>query len=229
MQVECMERTIQVFVVEDHKCVMWGLEKLVESERPRMCLVGRAHGRQEALEGAVLLRPDVILLDLDLNGDSSLEFLPRLLQAGDARVLILTGCRDQAIWARAMMLGARGIVRKDESADVLVKAILRVAAGELWLDRTMTGRVFSAFTGDAKDAMDADARLIASLTPKERQIIGELCHQRGANSNAIASRLCMSEHTLRNHLTSIYGKLGVKNRVGLVMYALEHELAPART
>ena len=225
MQADCLERVINVFVVEDHKCVLWGLEKLVEGERPRMHVVGRAYSRQEALEGVALLQPDLILLDLDLKGECSLDFLPGLLLGGDARVLILTGSRDQADWSRAIMLGARGIVLKDEPAEVLVKAISRVAAGELWLDRGMTARVFSAFSGGSQDALDPDARMIATLTPRERQIIIEVCRQRGGNSEAIAARLFMSEHTLRNHLTAIYGKLGVKNRVGLVMYALEHELA----
>ena len=225
MQAECLETAVQVFVVEDHKCVLWGLERLVDGEQPRMRIVGRALSRQDALEGVTRMQPDVILLDLDLNGESSLEFLPRLMQCGEARVLILTGCRDHDTWARAVMLGARGIVAKDESADVLIKAIMRVSEGELWLDRNTTARVFTAFSNGGQDALNPDAKLIATLTPKERQIVAAVCEQRGANSEAIAARLFMSEHTLRNHLTSIYGKLGVKNRVGLVMYALEHQLS----
>lgn len=226
MQAECLEAVVvRVFVVEDHKCVLWGLERLVDGEQPRMRIVGHAVSRQEALEGAARLQPDVILLDLDLNGESSLDFLPQLLQTGDARVLVLTGCREQDTWARAVLIGARGIVPKDEPADVLIRAITRVAEGEVWLDRNTTARAFTAFAKGGKDALDPDARLIASLTPKERQIVAAVCQQRGANSEAIAARLFMSEHTLRNHLTSIYGKLGVKNRVGLVMYALEHQLA----
>lgn len=220
------QQTIDVFLVEDHKCVLWGLERLIDSERPRMRVVGKAHNRSEALGGARRTSPNVILLDLDLNGESSLEFLPQLMeQHAGARVLVLTGSRDSGMREHAVLNGASGVVLKDEPAEILIKAIQRVHEGELWLDRTTTAKVFSAFANGGAAKLDPEAKKIAALTPKERQIIVAVVDERGAKSQAIAAGLHMSEHTLRNHLTTIYSKLGVKNRVELVMYAMENELA----
>jgi DNA-binding NarL/FixJ family response regulator len=195
-----------------------------------MRVVGTAHNRGEALGAARMTSPDIVLLDLDLNGENSLDFLPELLQEGEARVLVLTGSRDSAMHEHAIFKGARGVVLKDEPADTLIKAIDRVHQGELWLDRATTGRVFSAFASGGAKRVDPEAAKIATLTPKERRIVVAICEQRGAKSQSVADSLHMSEHTLRNHLTSIYSKLDVRNRVELVIYALEHGLAqPAAT
>lgn len=214
------EQAIKVFLVEDHKCILWGLERLVAGEQTHMRVVGKAHNRIEAMEGIRLALPNVVLLDLDLGGDSSLDFLPELLNQSEARVLILTGSHDNKLLERAVILGAKGIVLKDEPAEVLLEAIKRVHRGELWLDRATMARMLGAFTRPGPAAVQIDP-----LTPKERQIIRAIVQQRGAISDIIAADLCMSGHTLRNHLTTIYQKLGVKNRLELVMYALEHHLA----
>src|SRR5438445_13101079 len=91
------EQTINVMLVDDHKCILWGLEKLIENEHPRMHVVAKAHNRAEAIAGARDIHPDVILLDLDLNGDSSLDFLPELRKNDDVHVLILTGRSDSSM------------------------------------------------------------------------------------------------------------------------------------
>lgn len=220
------EQAIKVFLVDDHKCILWGLERLVAGEQPRMLVAGKANTRGEAMNGIRLTQPNIVLLDLDLGDDNSLDFLPELLQLSQARVLILTGLRDSTQLERAVMLGAKGIVLKDEPAEVLLEAIKRVHRGEFWLHRATMAQVLSAFTRG-----DSNTGKIDPLTPKERQIIHAIVHQRGATSDIIAADLCMSGHTLRNHLTTIYQKLGVKNRLELVMFALEHHLGapdPAR-
>jgi two-component system, NarL family, nitrate/nitrite response regulator NarL len=218
--------TINVMLVDDHKCLLWGLEKLIESESPRMHVVGKAHNRSEALAAAQTLSPDIILLDLDLNGNSSLDFLPELRTHSNAHILVLTGMRDSAARENAVLCGASGVVLKDQSAELLLKAIERVHAGELWLDRVTTAKIFSTIT-TGKGHFDPEEKKIATLTPKEREIIVAVVQKRGLTGHSVADRLHMSDHTLRNHLTSIYAKLEVKNRVDLVMYAIEHKLAPS--
>lgn len=225
MQSILSEQPISVFLVDDHKCVLWGLEKLVDGEQPRMRVVGKASSRAEAIAGVRETAPDVVLLDLDLGGAGSLEFLPELLQQSAAQVLILTGTRDPAMLERAIALGARGIVLKNEPAEVLLRAIERVHRGELWVERGLMTRVLGSFTRRREE--DPAASRIGSLTPKEHQIVCTIVQQRGAKGEAIAARLFMSEHTLRNHLTAIYRKLDLKNRLDLVMFALEHDLAKA--
>ncbi|MDD5250372.1 MAG: response regulator transcription factor [Rhodocyclaceae bacterium] len=223
MQLTSTEQTIGVFLVDDHKCVLWGLEKLVAGEQPRMRVAGKASNRADALAGIRAAAPNIVLLDLDLGGSSSLEFLPELLAQTAAQVLILTGTRDGALLERAVALGARGIVRKDESAEVLIQAIERVHQGELWLERSTLARVLGAFTRGERP--DPKAKQTEPLTPKERQIVAAIVDQRGAKGDVIAGDLHMSGHTLRNHLTTIYRKLDVRNRLELVMFALENNLA----
>ena len=95
---------IEVFLVDDHKCILWGLEKLVTGEHPRMRVAGKASSRADALLGIIQTAPNVVVLDLDLGSDNSLEFLPELLQKTSARILILTGARDQSMLDRAVTL-----------------------------------------------------------------------------------------------------------------------------
>jgi DNA-binding NarL/FixJ family response regulator len=213
---------IAVFLVDDHRCMLWGLEKLVAGEQPRMRVAGKAGNRDEALAGIADTRPDVVLLDLDLGGSSSLDFLPELIERSAAQVLILTGSRDTAAIERAVTLGARGCVRKEEAAEILISAIDSVHRGDLWLDRSTMARVLGAMTRPRR--ADPKAPVVEPLTRKERQIVAAIVAQRGAKGDVIAAGLHMSGHTLRNHLTTIYRKLDVRNRLELVMFALENKL-----
>lgn len=227
MPTQAEQQPIKVFLVEDHKCILWGLEKLVDSEQPRMQVVGTAHSGAQALDGIRRSEPDIVLLDLDLGGDSSLSFLPEILQQPGIGVVVLTGSRDKSMLEQAVALGAGGILLKDEPAEVLLEAIRRVHRGELWIDRALMARVLGTFIGNGRAGSDAATRSVDPLTPKEQQIVRAIVEQRGANSNVIAANLYMSGHTLRNHLTTIYRKLDVKNRLELVMYAIEHRLTVA--
>lgn len=215
--------TIGVFLVDDHKCMVWGLERLIAGEQPRMRVAGKAHNGRDALAGVRLAQPDIVLLDLDLGGDSGLDLLPELLDVTAAGVIVLTGSRDAETLTRAATLGARGIVAKDEPAEVLVRAIDRVHEGELWLERAAMTRMLDRMKGQQGNA----AAEVDALTAKERQIVAAIVERRGANSKDVAAGLFISDHTLRNHLTTIYRKLDVRNRLELVMYALEHGLAKA--
>src|SRR5687768_17607475 len=116
-------KPINVLLVEDHKCVLWGLEKLIAGESPKLRVAGKASTTAEALAAAAQVKPDVILLDLDLNGEMSLDVLPELLRTSDAKVLILTGTRDPELRRRAMLAGARGLISKSEDAAILLRAI----------------------------------------------------------------------------------------------------------
>lgn len=222
---ELQKKTIRIMLVDDHQTMLWGLIRLIETEKPRMEVVGTAQTGSEALEKIAALAPDVVLLDLDLGGSSALELLPVLQSNPQLRVLIFTGERDQEKLDLAVFRGARGIVRKDAPAELLLKAIEKTAEGEIWLDRGTLGRVFSEFLAPKPpDKPDPEADKKATLTAKERKIIHVIVQGNGALNKTLADRLFISDHTLRNHLTSIYQKLGVNNRLELYVYALKHQL-----
>lgn len=218
---------IRVMIVDDHKAVVWGLERLVESAHPRMEMVATANSCADMLATVGSAKPDVILLDLDLNGESSVDALADLQRLSRGHVLILTGARDPGVQQTAIMKGARGVIGKDESAEVLLHAIERVHQGEVWINRMMMGKLLGAMSaGGGNEAhSDPEAVKIASLTQRERDIVRVMVQNRGDKSHAIAEALHISEHTLRNHLTVIYDKLGARNRLDLFAYALEHGLA----
>jgi two-component system, NarL family, nitrate/nitrite response regulator NarL len=165
-----------------------------------------------------------VLLDLDLDGHSGFEILPDLLAQRGLKALILSGHRDPLLRQQAMMLGASGFIGKDQPAQIILTAIERVQAGELWIDRASMGHVFNALTR-SEPSCDPEARRIASLTAKERDIIATLARSEGKPNKVLADQLGMAEHTLRNHLSAIYAKLGVRTRLALYMYALRHGLA----
>ncbi|HSQ21059.1 MAG TPA: response regulator transcription factor, partial [Blastocatellia bacterium] len=127
---------IKVLVIDDHVIVRAGLRMLIDNH-DGMIVVGEAGNRVDALDAAAREQPDIILLDLDIGGESGLDFLRELITtAPGARILVLTGVRDPEAHRRAVHLGAMGLVLKDKAAEVLIKAIEKVHAGEVWLDRS---------------------------------------------------------------------------------------------
>ncbi len=222
------QHTIRVFLVDDHPTILWGLKNLIQAEHPRMEVIGMASNCEDARTGIQTLVPDVILLDIDLGGKSSLDILQDLLSNSVSRVLVLTGTRDQEILDLAVQRGAHGILKKDVPPEQIVKAIIKIFQGELWLDRETLGRLFNGFVhGKQEQKPDIELTKQASLTAKERTIISAIVTETGATNKVIADQLFISEHTLRNHLTSIYHKLQVNNRLGLYVYACKHQMAKA--
>jgi len=222
---------IRVFLIDDHRSILWGLERLIESGRPAMRVVGSATSCNEAVGVLDKALPDVILLDLDLGTESGMDAIPKLLEASRARILILTGVRDESVHHEAIIAGARGIVEKEARAESILAAIKKVDEGELWLDRAATGKLLVEISrkNAKRGALDAEQQKMAALTVREREIIALATANAGATAKAIAQRLHISEHTLRNHLTAIYAKLGVANRLALFAYAHQHKLAKPRT
>lgn len=218
---------VRILLVDDHTIVRAGLRLLIESQ-PTLIVVGEAGTAGEALAATVQHRPDVILLDLKLGVESGLDLLPKLFAVCDrARVLILTGVTDADTHKQAARLGAMGLVLKEKPVEVLIKAIDRVHHGEIWFDRLLMGDVMAGITrarsNNGGSGANPDALNIATLTERERQVvtlIGE-----GLKNKALAERLFISETTVRHHLSSVFSKLNVSDRLELVIYAYRHGLA----
>lgn len=214
---------IKILLIDDHRSVLWGLEKLIDGEKPKMEVVGTATSSTEAMTLLASVSPDVILTDLDLNGESAVNIIPDLISNSKAKVLVLTGSRDLSLRDSAMLAGASGVVEKGDTAETILKAIEMVHQGEIWIDRSSTSRIFNELSRKkAADHEDPEQRKIASLTRKEKLTVAEIASDATANTKTIATRLYISENTLRNHLTSIYAKLELSNRLELFVYANKH-------
>ncbi len=216
--------TIRILLVDDHKTMLWGLERLIQAEGPSFTLVGSASDGAEATALCAALRPDIVLLDLDLKGSSSIDFLPALVANGSTRVVILSANRDQGTLAAAVKAGARGVVSKEAPTDDVLLAVRKVHGGELWLDQSLMQALLGQLVAPAPKA-DPEAERIATLTARERDVIGMIVQGKGALNKELAERAFISERTLRNHLTTIYQKLDVANRLELYVYAIKHGLS----
>ena len=216
--------TIRILLVDDHKTMLWGLERLIQAEGPGFALVGSASDGPSATALCKELAPDVVLLDLDLKGSSSLDFLPALLENPATRVVILSANRDQATLVSAVRLGARGVVGKEAPTDDMLAAIRKVHGGDLWLDQSLMQALLGQLVAPAQQ-QDPEGRRIATLTAREREVITMIVQGKGALNKELADRACISERTLRNHLTAIYQKLNVANRLELYVYATKHGLS----
>ena len=187
-----------------------------------MKVTGVAGNRDEALDAAASTQPDVIILDIVLGDEDGLSFLPELRQAArNTRVLVLTGLRSSESQRQAMRAGAMGVVLKDHAAEVLIKAIEKVHSGEVWLDRLTTGRVLQEINEEKQ--VDPEREKIDTLTERERQVVGLVGE--GLKNKQIAARLFISETTVTHHLSSVFSKLEVSDRLELVVYAFRHGLA----
>ena len=214
---------IRVFLIDDHRSILWGLEKLIDSNKPAMQVVGSATSCTEALRMLDAASPDVIVLDVDLGDQSGLDAIPQLIASSSAKILVLTGVRDESVHDKAVLAGARGVVRKEEAADTILTAITRVHEGQVWLYRAAIGRIFVEFSRKSTgQTLDREQRKIQTLSDRERQIIAAIASDTGATAKTVAELLHISEHTVRNHLTSIYDKLSVANRLALFAYAHKH-------
>ena len=133
---------------------------------------------------------------------------------------MLTSVHDGRVCEEAVMRGASGLVHKLESPGVISKAISQVHAGELWLEPHMLSRVFAALSMKGHAVGRSPASRAKDLTDRERQIIGVVVKHKGARAKVIADALHISSNTLRNHLATIYRKLGIHSRIDLILYAM---------
>lgn len=217
-------KRIHVLIIDEHSLVRAGLRMLIETQ-PFIRVIGEAGSGAEAIQIATEEQPDIILLDLDMDAEDWLDFLPAVVRAArSAKVIALARASDTDLQQQAVRAGARGIVMKDQAVDVLIKAIEKVHAGEIWVDRKTTAKILDDLSRRSAQAkQDPEAAKIATLTAREKEIISIACQ--GLRNREVARRLFISEVTVRHHLTSIYSKLGLTDRFELALYAFRRGLA----
>ncbi|MCI0476385.1 MAG: response regulator transcription factor [Anaerolineales bacterium] len=215
---------IRLVLLERYALVRAGLRALIERV-PGLCVVGEAGQAADALAVVAREQPDVILFEPNVTDDNECELIPQLLEsAAQARLLLITGSAEARLHWQAVQLGATGIVLKDEPIEILGKAISKVYAGEAWLDRSMMAEVITHFSQGKKTPTETpEQNRIASLSQREREVIALI--GKGLKNKELADQMSISEFTVRHHLTSIFTKLQVADRLELIIFAYRHGLA----
>ncbi|HEU5103718.1 MAG TPA: response regulator transcription factor [Roseiflexaceae bacterium] len=210
---------IRILIVDDHPVFRFGLHALLNA-MPDTEVVGEVTSGHEAIELAGSLRPDVILMDINMPGLNGIEATRRIRELNpDIRILIVTMIEDDSVFA-AMRAGARGyLVKGAEPAEVL-RAIRAVADGEAIFSPGIAERLIHYFA--APPAQIAPARLAETpafpeLTEREREVLGLIAL--GLTNSAIAERLVLSPKTIRNYITEIFSKLQVADRAQAIIRA----------
>jgi DNA-binding NarL/FixJ family response regulator len=210
---------IRVLLVDDNVLFSESVVAVLKTEKD-FDIVGQCRTVSEARPLISRATPDVVLVELHLSGHAGLDLLRDLPSLSVKTRGIATAERDtKEEIVEAMRLGAKGFVLKHATPELFMKCVRKVYAGEIWLDGRFAEAVFSAF-GSIQQEGKGDAK--SELSAREMEVI-ELVVQ-GYKNRDIAQKLFISEKTVKNHLSAIFNKLGVSDRLELTLYAFENRL-----
>ena len=212
-----MTGPIRVLVVDDQVLVRAGFRMILEAE-PDMVVAAEAGDGEAAVARAVDSAPDVVLMDVRMPGMDGIEATRRILDRTAApKVIMLTTFDMDEYVHDALQAGASGFLLKDVPPEQLVDGIRAVLSGESLLSPSITRRMIEVYLDRPRSAPPSG--LLATLTPREREILGLLA--RGLSNAEIADRLIVSETTVKTHVARVLMKLQLRDRVQAVIYAYE--------
>jgi DNA-binding NarL/FixJ family response regulator len=209
--VDEVKEPIRLLIAEDQPLMRRGLRTVLDLE-PGFQVVGEAPDGVEAVAQARRLRPDLVLMDLQLPQQDGVQATREIIQAGLGRVLILTTFDTEDYVLDAIRAGAAGYLLKDVDAAELCQVIRRIAAGEVFVQPSVAAKYL-------RQIAQAKRPDVEELTPRELDVLRLLA--RGASNREIAEGLYISESTVKNHVNSILGKLQVPNRTRAALRAQE--------
>jgi DNA-binding NarL/FixJ family response regulator len=230
---------VRVLIADDQKLVREGLVSLM-GLLPGISVVGAAIDGDDAVRQSSQLRPDVVLMDLNMPRCNGVEATKRLRRLHpDIAVVVLTTYSDDAWVFSALEAGARGFLTKDAGADEIHRAITAVAAGHAQLDPSVQRRLLDALGGGDRLAVAAEhgdgtaapapeplTQMPDELTPREAEVLAHIAA--GLSNAEIAATLFVSEATVKTHINHIFTKTGLRDRAQLVGYAFRNGLANPR-
>lgn len=202
---------IRILLADDHEVVRAGYRRLLESTAD-LAVVAEATCGEEAYSRFCEVHPDVAVMDLSMPGVGGLEACRRMLaHAHDARILVFSVHENEVMLNRALEVGVLGYISKRSASQVMIEAVRRVAAGELYIGQEMLPHLL-------KRKPTADSELIAGLSAREFEVFRLLAESKSVND--IADLLSLSPKTVGHHATSVKGKLGISDLAGLTRLAI---------
>ena len=214
------QKPIRVLIADDYHFYRYGLRVFLE-EQEDISVVGEAARMDETIVAFEKFQPDVLLLDLGLPPAGGLAIL-RKIDGGSNRAIMLAGIDDESYLVDAIECGIAGYVLKNTKPEVILSAVREVGRGGKWLQRELTGKMFEAVGLLLGNRSDAPSRL---LTPREIEVL--LLLAQGHRNAVIADKLFISVRTVKVHITNLFRKLGLSDRVQATRYAIRHRLVRA--
>lgn len=218
-------KSLRILLVDDHLLFRKGLAQLLDAQ-PDFEVVGEAADGLEALGQAQALRPDLVLMDINMPNCNGFEATRRIKAlVPDVQVVMLTVSEDEDDLAAAVRYGADGYLLKDLLPEALFQHLRSLAAGETPISRTMTGKLFRQAARQLVQESQLAVQPVATdvLSNRESQVLALVVN--GHSNQEIADALGIAHNTVKNHLRSILTKLGVRNRAQAAAYAVSHGLA----
>jgi two-component system, NarL family, nitrate/nitrite response regulator NarL len=213
----------RIVIADVHSVFRYGLRRLLESE-PGFHVIGEASSSAEPVKLARQLRPDLVLLGLPLGERAGLNVLHDLIAASPTvRILLVTPSIEKSLVVEALQLGAHGVVRKESPPRVLMESIRTVIDGQYWLARESLPGIVETIREIAPRGNGNGSPRDYGLTPRELALIARVVA--GLSNKDVGQELSISERTVKHHLTNIYEKLGISNRLELAVFALNHHLS----
>ncbi len=216
-----MEAKRKVFIIDDHPIVREGLALLINQE-PDLTICGEAWDAYSALEKLESARPDIVVLDLSLEGPDGLEVLKRIRDRRPDLAVLVLSMHDESIYAeRALSAGAHGYIMKQEASEKVLEAIRRILREEIWVSEEIANRLLHRIVRGAAPEPDSPMDTLSDRELEVFRLIGA-----GHATRQIARQLNISVKTVESYQAHIKQKLSLKNARELIQYAIEWTIQP---
>ena len=216
---------IRILIADDHALLRQGIRNFLSLESD-FEIIGEAADGEETIRRASELRPDILLLDINMPKGNGIEVATRLRETHpEIRILALTIHDDENYMMKMIQSGAAGYLLKDVEPSVMVQAIRRIYAGESFVEPSLTKKLFHGITNreELRPSLPVHGPLeVDRLSAREIEVLQLI--GRGMSNAEIARELFLSEKTVKNHLTNIFRKIRVTDRTQAVLYAIKHKI-----